>query len=82
MRMWGNGGGNEKKKGENLCIVVELMKYNCGEGQKSRKLCVSCYSVNVERQPSIGVIQKRCSAKAQQIYWKSPMQKYDFYKVA
>ena len=35
----GNQGGNEKKKGENLCIVVELMKYNCGEGQETRN-CV------------------------------------------
>ena len=39
VRMWGNGGGNEKKKGENLCIVVELMEYNCGEGQETRN-CV------------------------------------------
>ena len=34
VRMWGTGGGTE-----NLCIVVELMKYNCGEGQETRN-CV------------------------------------------
>ena len=28
------------------------------------------------------VLQKRCSAKTQQIYWRSPMQMCDFNKVA
>ena len=27
--------------------------------------CVSCYHVNVQMQPSIGVFQERCSAKTQ-----------------
>ena len=40
-----------------------------------------CYSVNVQKQPFINV-QKRCSAKTQQIYMRSPMQKCDFNKVA
>ena len=34
--MWGTGGGNEGNKRENLSIGVELMNYNCGEGQETR----------------------------------------------
>ena len=30
----GTEGGNEENKGENLHIGVELLNYNCGEGQK------------------------------------------------
>ena len=30
----GTGGGNEGNKGDNLRVGVELMNYNCGEGQK------------------------------------------------
>ena len=33
------GGGNEGNKSENLRIEVELMNYNCGEGQETRN-CV------------------------------------------
>ena len=80
--MWGTGGGNEENKGENLCIGVELTNYKLWRGTRNKKLCVSCYSVNVQRQPSLGVLQKRCSAKTQQIYWRSTMQKYGFNKVA
>ena len=57
----GNQGGNEGNKGENLRIGVELMNYNWAEGQETRTIrrnCVSCYSVNVQRQSSIGVLQK------------------------
>ena len=36
VRMCGNGGGNEENKGDNLCIVVELMNFNCGKGQETR----------------------------------------------
>ena len=75
----GNQGGNVGNKGGNLRIGLELMNYNCGEGQE---ICVSCHSVNVQRQSSIGVLQKRCSAKAQQIYWRSSMQMCDVNKVA
>ena len=35
---------------------------------------VSCYSVNIQKQPSIDVFQKRCSAKTQQIHLRSPME--------
>ena len=75
----GNQGGNVGNKGGNLRIELELMNYNCGEGQE---ICVSCHSVNVQRQSSIGVLQKRCSAKTQQIYWRSSMQMCDVNKVA
>ena len=34
-----NWGGNDGNKGENLRIGVELMNYNYGEGQETRK-CV------------------------------------------
>ena len=44
--------------------------------------CVFCYSVNAQKQPSIGVLQKRCSAKAQQIYWRSSMQNWLLHKSA
>ena len=43
---------------------------------------VSCYGVKVQKQPSIDVVQKKCSAKTQQIYRRSPMQKCEFNKVA
>ena len=36
---------------------------------------------DVQKQPSIGALQKRCSAKTQQIYRRSPMKKCDFNKV-
>ena len=52
----GNQGGNVGNKGGNLRIGLELMNYNCGEGQE---ICVSCHSVNVQWQSSIGVLQKR-----------------------
>ena len=39
-------------------------------------------SVNDQKQPFVGVSQKRCIAKTQQIYRRSPMQKCDFNKVA
>ena len=44
--------------------------------------CVSCCSVNVQKQAFLGVLQKGCSAKTQQIYWRSPIQKCHFNKVA
>ena len=34
-----NRGENEGNRSENLRIVVELMNYNCGEGQETRN-CV------------------------------------------
>ena len=37
--MQGTGGRNEGNKGDNLCIGVELMNYNCGEGQETKN-CV------------------------------------------
>ena len=57
----GGNDGNEGNKGENLRIGVELMNYNWAAGQETRTIrrnCVSCYSVNVQKQPSIGVLQK------------------------
>ena len=35
VEMRGTGGGNEGNKGEILCTGVELMNYNCGEGQET-----------------------------------------------
>ena len=72
----GNQGGSEGNKGWNLRIGAELMNYNCGEGQKIRN-CVFLLQKLLQRQSSIVVLQKRCSAKTQQIYWRSPMQKCD-----
>ena len=62
-------------------FVQEWKNYNCGERQM-KKLPVSCYSVNLQRQPSIGVLQKKYSAKTQQLYWRLPMKKCDFNRVA
>ena len=39
--MRGTAGGNEANKSEKLCIGVQLMNYNCREGQEIRD-CVSC----------------------------------------
>ena len=44
VRMWDTGYGNERNKGENLRIGVELMNYNCGEGQETR-ICVFLVTV-------------------------------------
>ena len=35
-----------------------------------------------QKQPSRGVLRKRCSGNLQQIYWRTPMSKCDFNKVA
>ena len=37
--MQGTGSRNEGNKGENLCIGMELMSYNCGEKQETKN-CV------------------------------------------
>ena len=37
---------------------------------------------NKQKQPSTGVLRKRCSENMQQIYRRTPMPKYDFNKVA
>ena len=42
--MRGTGGGNEGNIGDNLCIGVKLMNYNCGEGQETRN-CVFLFIV-------------------------------------
>ena len=42
--LWDTGYGNERNKGENLRIGVELMNYNCGEGQETR-ICVFLVTV-------------------------------------
>ena len=66
----GESGWNEGNKGEIRPIGVELMNY-LRRGTRNKKLCVSSYSVNVQRQSSIGVLHKGCSAKTQQIYCRS-----------
>ena len=76
----GESGWNEGNKGEIRPIGVELMNY-LRRGTRNKKLCVSSYSVNVQRQSSIGVLHKGCSAKTQQIYCRSSMEKCDFNKV-
>ena len=38
--------------------------------------------IMVHKQPSRGVLKKRCSENMQQIYRRTPMPKYDFNKVA
>ena len=37
---------------------------------------------NVQKQPLRGVLEKRCSENMQQIYWRTPIPKCDFNKVA
>ena len=36
----------------------------------------------IQKQPSRDVVRKRCSENVQQIYWRTPMPKCDFNKVA
>ena len=38
--------------------------------------------LSVQKQPSGGILRKRCSENMQQIYWRTPMLKCDFNKVA
>ena len=44
----------------------------------------SIFPINsrIQKQPSRGVHRKRCSENMQQIYWRTPMPKCDFNKVA
>ena len=35
----------------------------------------------IQKKPSRGVLRKRCSENVQQIYWRTPIPKYDFNKV-
>ena len=39
-------------------------------------------ALDIQKQPSRGVLSKRCSEDMQQIYWGTPMPKCDFNKVA
>ena len=39
-------------------------------------------SLQVQKQPPRGVSRKRCSENMPQIYWRTPMPKCDFNKVA
>ena len=39
-------------------------------------------SIIIQKQPSINILKKRCSKNMQKIYWKAPMLKCDFNKVA
>ena len=52
------------------------------KGKYYQYKCVSCYSVKVQKQPSIGFLRKRSSEKSQQIYRRSLVQDCDFKKVA
>ena len=45
-------------------------------------LLFACYYLLFQKQPSRGVLRKRCSENMQQIYRRTPMPKYDFNKVA
>ena len=36
----------------------------------------------IQKQPSRGVLKKRCSENVRQNYWRTPMPKCDFIKVA
>ena len=46
------------------------------------KVIVNMLQYNSQKQPSIGVLMKRCSENMQQIYSRTPMPKCDFNKVA
>ena len=38
--------------------------------------CLNIFSQShIQKQPSIGVLRKRCSENMQQIYWRAPMTK-------
>ena len=40
------------------------------------------FKIEHQKQPSRGVLIKRCCESMQQIYWRTPMSKCDFKKVA
>ena len=54
-----------------ILLYIDKLK-----GKFAQYKCVSCYSANVQKQPSIVVPQKRCSTKTEQIYWRSPIKLY------
>ena len=45
-------------------------------------LCAYTQHALIQKQPSKGVLKKRCSENMQQIYRRTPMPKCDFNKVA
>ena len=55
-------------------IAEEILNVNC------KFYCKSFYSV-IQKQPSRGVLMKRCSENMQQIHRRTSMPKFDFNKV-
>ena len=50
--------------------------------EREHWLEMSCDGAAAQKQPSRGVLRKRCSENMQQIYMRTPMPKCDFNKVA
>ena len=60
-----------------LYMVILLYTVNKILVQNNFHICYGCWEATLR-----GVLRKRCSRNLQQIYWRTPMQKCNFNKVA
>ena len=61
---------------KDICDLYKMTKLSSFEELLKKDGSVS------QKQPSRGVLRKRCSENTRQIYWRKPMLKCDFNKVA
>ena len=64
-----------------ILVVKRLPKVRENKRYEA-SLRVLFQGISFQKQPSIGVLTKKCSEKMQQIYRKTPMSKWNFNKVA
>ena len=62
--------------GKILCFLQEA-RFNCNITLKTKCVVIYHGNDNSQKQPSRGVLRKRCCENMQQIYKRSPMLKYD-----
>ena len=60
-----------------VCFQYTSYKWYIGQLESIKKSS----NKDVQKQPSRGVLKKRCSENMQQIYWRTPMPKCNFNKV-
>ena len=67
-------------------LSTEVYKQKCSESlnlmvEMSKGMVKISVRKTIKKQPSRGVIKKRCSENMQQIYRRTPIPKYDFNKL-
>ena len=70
--------GSSKRDANTSAYTLEHIQVaSRSTGQDKKKL----FDARLQKQPSRGVLRKRCSENMQQIYMRTPMPKCDFNKV-